>query len=171
MRKQDKDLNLQTICNIYFHLSRCLLVSCLACFLLVLLTFVASNFFTVSPEIAIRGLSFAYVTGHLVYEEYHASKHLSKIRGTAFLLHYNILRSIWAWRDMGGLFALISDSKLFDVPHAKRFLEAFEASFMGGHVELWKTRSRIKNLSNYADKVRAMKDQDVYDDATASTMS
>ncbi|PBK71907.1 hypothetical protein ARMSODRAFT_1002876 [Armillaria solidipes] len=157
MRKQDKDLNLQTICNIHYYLSRCFLVSCLACFLFGLLTSVASIFFTVSPEIAIRGLSLAYVMGHLVYE--------------VALLHYYVLRSIWAWRDMGGLFALIADSKLSDVPHAKRFLEAFEASFMGGHVELWKTRSKIKNLSKYADKVRVMKDQDVYDDATASTLS
>ncbi|SJL11261.1 uncharacterized protein ARMOST_14664 [Armillaria ostoyae] len=171
MHKQDKDLNLQTICNIHYYISRCFVVSCLACFLFGLLTSVASIFFTVSPEIAIRGLSLAYVMGHLVYEEYHASKHLLKISGAVALLHYYVLRSIWAWRDMGGLFALITDSKLSDVPHAKRFLEAFEASFMGGHVELWKTRSRVKNLSKYADKVRVMKDQDVYDDATASTLS
>ncbi len=40
---------------------------------------------------------------------------------------------------------------------------------MGGDVELWKTRSKIRTLTKFANKVRAMKKRDAYEDATGSS--
>ncbi|PBK80661.1 hypothetical protein ARMGADRAFT_1068900 [Armillaria gallica] len=62
---------------------------------------------------------------------------------------------IWAVRDMAGLLALIAESDrspLTDVSHAKRFVEAFQASFLGGHSVLLDLRYWLQGLPDWPDK-------------------
>ncbi len=39
---------------------------------------------------------------------------------------------------------------------------------MDGHVELWKTRSKIQTLTKFADEVQAMKEQDLHEDSSTA---
>ncbi|KAK0467958.1 uncharacterized protein EV420DRAFT_437141 [Desarmillaria tabescens] len=156
MKKLENDLNPKRMrrfynCLFYFSAVLCLLVG--------LPTFI----FIVSPKLVTRGLSFTYLMAFLAYWAQDAYFYVYKVSRPLKRLHIETLTLIWAWRDMRGLLTLISKSEslqLFDISHAKTFLEAFQWSFMGGHVELWKTRSKIQSLSGFADKIQTMKDQD-----------
>ncbi len=56
---------------------------------------------------------------------------IAKVPRAVRKLHSETLTFIWAWRDMHGLFALISKSEslqLSDCSRAKKFLVAFQAS-------------------------------------------
>ncbi|KAK0237065.1 hypothetical protein EDD85DRAFT_1023795 [Armillaria nabsnona] len=71
------------------------------------------------------------------------------------LLNVETFQLICAMRDMAALLTLIAEaecSPLRDVSHAKRFLEAFRASFLGGREELSNIRSRLQELPNWADE-------------------
>ncbi|KAK0216169.1 hypothetical protein IW262DRAFT_1299416 [Armillaria fumosa] len=67
----------------------------------------------------------------------------------------NTFKLIWAVRDMTGLLALIAKSDhlpLMDVSHAKRFIEAFQTSFLGGHSVLLDLWWWLQGLPNWPDK-------------------
>ncbi|KAK0463273.1 uncharacterized protein EV420DRAFT_1164442 [Desarmillaria tabescens] len=166
MHKQLKVFYPTGLCDIYTYLYVCCAGLCLT---LTLSVTVAPLFFSVSEELSIRVLCLVYLLGFLAYQGTQANAYLSDIVTHIYRLRRGTLRCVWAWRDMSGLFALIAESEgrqLSDIPHAQRFLKAFEVSFAGVEVELWKTRSKVQTLSKFAKKIRAMKDQDAYDAAT-----
>ncbi|SJL00842.1 uncharacterized protein ARMOST_04156 [Armillaria ostoyae] len=107
--------------------------------------------------------------GFLAQEGCQREAYLDDIATTIDRVQMMVITYTWVWRDMRGFLALITESQLSDIPHAKMFLDSFQTSFMGGDVELWKTWSKIRTLTKFADKVQAMKEQDVYDDATGSS--
>ncbi|SJL11168.1 uncharacterized protein ARMOST_14571 [Armillaria ostoyae] len=158
-----KDFDPTRLYYIYTRLCFVCVGLCMAVFFPML---VAWLFFTVSSKHQIRGFSFAFLMGFLAQEGCQRKAYLSKIATNNNRVNMEAITYIWAWRDMRGLLALIAESQLSDVLHAKLFLDSFQTSFMGGDVELWKTRSKIRTLTKFTDKVRAMKKQDAYDDAT-----
>ncbi|PBK80659.1 hypothetical protein ARMGADRAFT_1092071 [Armillaria gallica] len=163
-----RDFDPTRLCYIYTRLSFVCVGLCAA---VLFPTLVASLFFTVSSKYEIRGFTFAFLMGFLAQEGSQRERYLNNIATNNNRVNMEAITYIWAWRDMRGLLALIAESQLFDVPHAKLFLDSFQTSFMGGGVELWKTRSKIRTLTKFADKVRAMKKQDAYDDATGSLLA
>ncbi|PBK72974.1 hypothetical protein ARMSODRAFT_953416 [Armillaria solidipes] len=157
MNKQGNDFNPKRIRLFYSCLFYCSVVLCL-------LAVGLTSFFLTSSLLVTRGLSFAYIMAFLAYGAEEAHVYMAKVPRAVRKLHSETLTFIWAWRDMRGLFALISKSEslqLSNCSRAKKFLMAFQTSFMGGRVELWKTRSKIQALSGFADKIQTMKDQDM----------
>ncbi|KAK0216168.1 hypothetical protein IW262DRAFT_1464696 [Armillaria fumosa] len=111
----------------------------------------------ISQEWTIRLFTLAYILGYLAYEGFGASILMYSTASTFHQVYYTVLQSIWAWRDMREFLKLIAElegSQLSDASHAhaKNFLDAFQALFMDGHVELWKTQSKIQSLTKFADE-------------------
>ncbi|KAK0431918.1 hypothetical protein EV421DRAFT_132964 [Armillaria borealis] len=145
MYKQCKDLNPQRVRNAYCRLSKYSGILCISVFILSL---VASLFFPISPELAIRGFTLAYLMGYLTYEgmfiqilwvfmtlfmaQYRRHLHTCTKPSALFACFtLRSLKSVQAWRDMRGFLVLIAESEgsqLSNVSHAKKFLDAFQAS-------------------------------------------
>ncbi|PBK72012.1 hypothetical protein ARMSODRAFT_1016998 [Armillaria solidipes] len=169
MYKLRKDFNPMGVREAYQRLAKYSGILCASVFiLLIVAAFFVSD---VSEEWAIRGFTLAYLLGYLAYEGLGASIPMYSTASALHQVYYAVLQSVWAWRDMRGFLKLIAElegSQLSDASHAhaKRFLDAFQASFMDGHVELWKTRSKIQTLTKFADELQAMKEQDSHEDSS-----
>ncbi|KAK0237054.1 hypothetical protein EDD85DRAFT_1023785 [Armillaria nabsnona] len=171
MYKLRQDFNPIGIREAYQRLAKYSGILCASVFILM----IVAAFFVpdVSQEWAIRSFTLTYLLGYLAYEGFGASIPMYSTACALHKLNYTVLQSVWAWRDMRGFLTLIAGlegSQLPDVSHAhaRKFLDVFQASFMDGHVELWKTRSKIQTLTKFVDEVQAMKEQDAHEDSSTA---
>ncbi|PBK80657.1 hypothetical protein ARMGADRAFT_1171791 [Armillaria gallica] len=166
-----KDFNPMGVREAYQRLAKYSGILCASVFILMIMAaFFVSD---VSSEWAIRGLTLFYLLGYLAYEGFGASIPMYSTACALHKLNYTVLQSVWAWRDMRGFLTLIAGLEGWQLSdashaHAKKFLDVFQASFMDGHVELWKTRSKIQTLTKFADEVQAVKEQDLHEDSSTA---
>ncbi|PBK72016.1 hypothetical protein ARMSODRAFT_954818 [Armillaria solidipes] len=84
-----------------------------------------------------------------------SSSYAQKIVSYVDTISTDTFKLVWAVRDMAGLLALIAESDrspLTDVSHARRFMEAFRTSFLGGRSVLLDLRWWLQGLPDWPDK-------------------